>query len=83
MLGIFLTNRARLPIVPPAATKFSAARCLINPSNCHGLSITAPSAGNPAGNPGVPNKLNKCVINVENAPLSDAASKCFCPGGGL
>jgi hypothetical protein len=83
ILGIFRTRRAKLPIVPPAATKFSAARCRTRPSNCHGERITRSSAGIEPGSAGVPNRLRRWPIKVEKAGRKDVASRCFVPGGGL
>ena len=83
MLGIFRTSRAKLPIVPPAATKFSAARCLTRPSNCQGERITRSSAGMLSGRAGVPRRLSRWPINVENAGRREGASRWVVPGDGL
>ena len=32
---------------------------------------------------GVPSRLSKCVMNVENAGRREVTSRCFIPGGGL
>lgn len=83
IFGIFRTNLARLPIVPPAATRFSAARCLTRPSNCHGERITRSSAGMESGRAGVPSKLNRWPMKVEKAGRREVALRCVVLGGGL
>jgi hypothetical protein len=45
--------------------------------------MTRPWAGMDSGRAGVPSRLRRCVMNVENAGRREATSRCFWPGAGL